>query len=177
MNTIRRMMILPALCLLTVVWVGGCGYTAKNQGRQGISTVCVPIWTRGADIYRRDLEIRLTEAIIKKIELDRNYKVVAKNRADTLLTGSIDRISQATLSINPDTGIPREMQITFYVSFKWEDLRRNKTYVEKKNFRVTTVYLPDAPFNEDFFRGSEDLMDKLAERIVETTEAEWGNEQ
>jgi len=170
------MMILPALCLLTVICVGGCGYTAKDQFRTGISTVCVPIWTRGPDVYRRNLEFRLTQAIIKRIELDTKYKVIGKNRADTLLTGSIDQISQATLSMNPDTGIPREMQVTFYVSFKWEDLRRNKTYVKKKNFTVATVYLPDAPFNEDFFRGSEDLMDKLARRIVETMEAEWGNE-
>lgn len=150
------------------------GYTARSQYRQGIRTVAVPIWTRGKDVFRRDVEIRLTEALVKRIELDTPYKVSTKQQADTILTGTIDMISQQTLSFDPDTGDPREKQLTFMVSFKWEDLRTGNIVVEKKNFRVAGVYLPPAPFNEDFFTGSEDLLDKLARRIVETMEADWG---
>ncbi len=162
--------------------VGGClsndpatGYTTTSQYRQGIRTVAAPIWTRGKDVYRRDVEIRLTESIIKRIELDTPYKVTTKSQADTILTGTIDLISQQTLSFDPDSGVPREMQVTFSVSFKWEDLRTGKTLVKRKNFQVAGVYLPPAPFSEDFFEGSADLMDKLARRIVETMEADWDN--
>ena len=170
------------LGLLMAGVLGGClsddptlGYTARSQYRQGIRTVAVPIWTRGKDVYRRDIEIRLTEALVKRIELDTPYKVTTKQQADTILTGTIDTISQQTLSFDPDSGDPREMQLTFTVSFKWEDLRTGNVVVEKKNFRVAGVYLPPAPFNENFFQGSEDLLDKLARRIVETMEADWGN--
>ena len=167
------------LCVVALGWLlaaTGCepfGYTARNQYRKGIRTVCVPMWTRGKDVYRRDLEIRLTQALVKRIELDTPYKVVLKDRADTILTGSIEQISQATLSFNPDTGNPREVEVAFVVSFKWEDQRTGNTLVKKKVFRVAAVYLPDDPFDENFFRGSEDLMDRLARRIVETMEADW----
>ncbi|MBN1941973.1 MAG: hypothetical protein JW849_01650 [Phycisphaerae bacterium] len=155
----------------------GCepmGYTARNAYRKNIRTVAVPIWTRGKDIYRREVEIRLTEAIAKRVELDTPYKITNRQKADTLLTGTIDKIEQATTSFNPDTGVPREIAVTFHVSFQWEDLRSGAILVKKEDFPVSAVYLPTAPFNEDFFLGSEDLMERLARRIVETMEADWG---
>ena len=170
---------IPAF-LLSAVLAGiliGCepmGYTAQNQYRKNIRTVAVPIWTRGKDVYRRDVEIRLTQALAKRIELDTPYKITDKKKADTLLSGSIDKIEQATTSFNPDTGTPREIAITYYVSFTWEDLRTGQVLVKKDNFPVSAVYLPSPPFNERFFLGSEALMERLARRIVETMEADWG---
>jgi len=182
MNTIK-FGLFTLLIGLPLVFVGsGCfnddptlGYTAQSQYRTGIQTVEVPIWTRGKDVYRRDLEIDLTAALVKRIELDTPYKVTKKNRADTKLMGSIERITQRVLSFNPDTGQPREKEVTFSVSFKWTDLRTGKVLVKRKDFDVAVVYLPDAPYNENFFLGSQKLMDKLARRIVETMETDWGN--
>ena len=151
------------------------GYTARNHYRPGIQTVVVPMWTRGKDVYRRGLEISLTKALVKRIELDTPYKVTKKDRADTEFDGSIDTIIQQVLSFNPDTGQPREIQVTFEVSFKWTDLRTGKVLVERETFDVTGVYLPDAPFNEDFFLGSQKLMDNMALRIVETMEVGGGD--
>lgn len=155
----------------------GCepmGYTARSQYRKNIRTIAVPIWTRGKDVYRREVEIRLTQALAKRIELDTPYKITDRKKADTLLRGSIDKIEQATTSFNPDTGTPREIAVTFYVSFTWEDLRSGKVLVKKTKFAVSDVYLPPSPFNEGFFLGSEALMERLARRIVETMEADWG---
>jgi hypothetical protein len=149
------------------------GYTAQSQYRTGINTVAVPLWTRGQDVYRRDIEFQLTEALIKRIELNTPYKVVKKDQADSILTGTIDRIEQSTLSFNPDTGRPREIQMTFFVSFRWKDLRTGNTLVRERNFRVSDVYLPSQPFGEDFFQGSQSLIDKLSRRIVETMETDW----
>jgi hypothetical protein len=167
---------LAMLCILA-----GCdsnatlmGYTAQNQYRTGVQTVAVPMWKRGKEVYRRDLETRLTEALIKRIELDTPYKVTLKDRADSILTGTIDQITQSTLSMNTDTGQPREIQITFLVTWTWKDLRSGQMLAERKRYRYSCVYLPSDPYNEDFFRGSEDLMDRLARRIVESMEADWG---
>ncbi len=166
---------------LVAVWLSvavlGCepmGYTARSQYRSGIRTVAVPVWTRGKDVYRRDVEIRLTQALVKRLELDTPYKVTDKAKADTLLTGSIEKIEQTTTSFNPDTGQPRELAVKFFVNFQWEDLRTGKMLVREQNFTVSDVYLPTEPFNENFFIGSEALMERLARRIVETLEADWG---
>jgi hypothetical protein len=182
MNTKRIFQKIPralTASLLLAAALAGCagdgmtGYTARNQYRGGIRTIAVPIWTRGKDVYRRDVELRLTKALIARIEQDTPYKTTVRERADTLLTGTIDQISQQTLSFNPDTGQPRELQVVFTVSFTWEDLRTGKEIVSRKDFQVADVYLPGAPFEEDFFRGSESLMDELARRIVETLEDQW----
>lgn len=149
------------------------GYTTASPYPSNIRTVYVPLWTRAQEVYRRENEIRLTEALIKRIEQDTPYKVTTRQRADSELTGTIDTISQQTLSFNPDTGNPREIQVTFSVSFQWTDLRSGDVICEHKQFRVADVYLPDNPYNEDFFLGSESLMDKLARRIVEQMESPW----
>ncbi len=180
MNRTRYVILALAAGMLSAMSAPGClsddptvGYTARNQYRKGIRTVAVPIWTRGKDVYRRDVETRLTEALVKRIELDTPYKVTDKQKADSLLTGTIERITQATLSFNPDTGQVRELEVAFTVTFKWKDLRTGDILVNRRNFRVADVYIPPDPFNEDFFRGSESLMESLARRIVETMEADW----
>ena len=149
------------------------GYTTKSQYVEGIKTVAVPIWRRGKKVYRRGLEMRLTEAIIKRMELDTPYKVTDKSRADTEIRGSIDLVSQRVLSFNPDSGMPREKEITMTVSFTWTDLRNGKVIAERRNFRQTGTYIPPAPLGEDFFQGSEDVVNRLAKRIVEQMEADW----
>ncbi len=181
MNKIHCAILALAAGILSAILLPGClsddptvGYTARSQYRKGIQTVAVPIWTRGKNVYRRNVEIRLTQALVKRIELDTPYKVTDKQKADTLLSGTIERIEQATLSFNPDTGRPREIEVAFTVAFKWEDLRTGDVIVDRRNFRVADVYIPPHPFNEDFFRGSESLMERLARRIVETMEADWG---
>ena len=149
------------------------GYTLKSQYVEGIKTVAVPIWHRGRDVYRRDLEFHLTEAIIKRLELDTPYKVTDKSRADTELRGTIDLIPQRVLSYNPDTGRSREMEVTLTVSFTWTDLRSGKVLAQRRDLRQAGTYIPPVPFGEDFFQGSEDVVDKLARRIVEHMEADW----
>ena len=148
------------------------GYSTRSQYVQGVKTVFVPIWQRGRNVYRRELEKRLTEAVIKRMELDTPYKQTDKSRADTELTGTLERISQRVLSYNPDSGLPREKEIVILVSYKWTDLRNGKVLAQG---RVTEsgVYIPPAPLDEDFFQGSEDVINKLAKRVVEKMEASW----
>jgi outer membrane lipopolysaccharide assembly protein LptE/RlpB len=149
------------------------GYTVKSQYLQNVRTVAVPIWTRGKEVYRRELEMQLTEAVIKRLELSTPYKVVDKTRADTELRGTIDNVSQRVLSFNPDSGQARETEITYTVSFTWTDLRSGKVLTRRRNFRQAGAYIPLAPFGEGFFQGSEDVVNKLAQRIVEQLAVEW----
>ena len=150
------------------------GYTTIDQYRPEIKTIAVPIFRRGTYEYRRDIEFRLTEALIKQIEAQTRYKVVSKGRADTELTGTIRAIDQQVLSFAPDTGRAREIQMRIIVDFTWKDLRgEGKVLVERKNFRVAAEYIPPDPFNEDFFLGSEDAFNKMARRIVGQLAQPW----
>jgi hypothetical protein len=101
------------------------------------------------------------------------YKVTAKSRADTLLVGSIDDVEQRVLSFSPDTGLPRESELTLVVSFTWTDLRTGKTIVQRKKMRVSGTYTREDPITEDFFQGSENVINRLASRVVEQMEQPW----
>jgi len=165
--------------LTTLMLLPGCatdpsaGYTTAQQFPEGIDSVCVPIWNRAKPVYRRGWEDRLTEALVKRIELDTPYEVTTKARADTELTGSIDRISQRVLSFNPDTGRARELEVTFTTSFRWTDLRSGEVILERNNFRIAGTYIEECGFSEDFFQGGEDVVNELAKRIVEQMESPW----
>lgn len=151
------------------------GYTMQSPYGQSHKTVAVPIWQRGKDVYRRGLEFDLTEAIQKRIEQITPMKVVPRQRASTLLEGTIESVEQNVMSYDPNSGKPREQQIRMIVSFVWKDLVTGKELVRRDKFPVAATYIPAAPFNEEFFTGSQDVMQRLAERIVEQMEEPWGS--
>ena len=164
-GTLGILMLAGAMLELT-----GCGYSSESLFPRQYKTVHVPMWTRGKDVYRRELEEKVTEAVQKRIEQRAGYRLAKKGQADTELTGSIDQINQRAMSINPDTGFVRELEVTFVVSFKWVDNATGHVIVERTNFRVAGTYFPEGPVNENFFQGSADVIDKLAQRVVEQME-------
>ena len=177
MKNTLAVLTVPLACLLGAV---GCtnpdptkGYTVASQYRPGIRTIAVPIWKRGTHEYRRDIEMRITEALVKHIETSTPYKVVDEARADTLLTGTLQRVHQRVLSYDPRFGTAREIQARFIVDFTWKDLRTGQILVDREDFRVVSTYIPPAPFREDFFLGSEDAVNKLARRVVEQFAQPW----
>jgi len=174
----NRTWILPGI--LAAALAAGCnadptqGYTTASQFRTDVQTVAVPIFRREAGEFRRNIEIRLTEAIIKHIEAQTPYKVVDRSRADTLLEGTLRWARIRPLSFDPRTGMAREVQVRLCVDFIWKDLREpGKVFAERKNFRVAADYIPQCPFSEDFFLGSEDAINKLGQRIVEQLAQPW----
>lgn len=170
-----------ALMLLVVAGLApvGCnqdpttGYTIKSPYRTDIRTVSVPMITRGKDVYRRRIEMRLTEALAKRIEMDTPYKVTKPERADTELKVTLDQIIQQVLTINPDDGLPRETEVTLVVSFRWKDLRNGRTIRAADQLRIADVYAPSQPLSEPFFIGQEGAVNKAAIRIVERLQDDW----
>lgn len=176
----RLWTVLAVVCLAAAAAGSGCAntdptraYTTRSQYRQGIKTVAVPMWKRGAGEFRRDIEIRLTESLVKRIEAETPYKVVDKARADTLLAGTLLSVKQHVLSFDPRTGQAREIQGRFMVEFTWKDLRTGKMLADVKKFPVTAEYVPERPLGQDFFTVSEDALNKLAGRIVEQLAEDW----
>ena len=76
-----------SVCVLQVALLSGCaGYQIGNRPlyRPDIRTVHVPVVQ--SESYRRYLGERLTEAIVKEIELRTPYKVVDEASADSVLS-------------------------------------------------------------------------------------------
>jgi len=161
------------LALVLTLLLGGCGYTTDSPFPDDVRTINVPIFHRGKGVFRRDIEFELTEAIKKRLNLDTPYRLADRGEADTELTGEIHAIEQQILYWNTNLGVPREMAVTFVVSFQWKDLRTGEIRARRDNMRVMVTRISDSPFNQTFFQSQEEMVSQLAKRIVEDLEAEW----
>jgi len=157
------------LSLLMFFGVGGCAYSTKRPFRTDIRTVHVEM-LHSKD-FRRELEFRLTEALIKRIELDTPYRIDEKRTANAELTGEILAVRNQTFGQDISTGRPREIGSTVVVRFRFQDLRSGDILVERPRFVYQTSYIP--PVGETFSDGMTRAMDGLAEQIVETMETDW----
>src|SRR3954467_12271315 len=85
----RRFALRCAAILLLVVSPGCIGYHVGTASLYApdVATVYVPMIE--SDSYRRDLGERLTEAVVKEIELKTPYKVVNTPDADSILSARL----------------------------------------------------------------------------------------
>lgn len=155
----------------------GCGYTTDrtaafrmtNADDERIRTVAVDVFESRE--FRRGLELQLTEALAKRIEIETPFKLAKKERADTLLSGEILDVRQATIGRDFRTVTPRETAATFVVSFQWKDLRSGEILLSRSNYVQTIDYI--RPLGEDFYHASQHAIDRLAERMVEEMQSDW----
>lgn len=172
-----------ALAMASILLLSGCGYnqsgspnnaleggyTWNSLYREDVQTVAVPIFTN--QDFRRGVEFRLTEAIIKQLEAHAPYKVVPRERADTILEGQITKISTATLSRDWYTNLPREQMIVITVDFIWKDLRTGQILVQRKGLEQQATYYPSLAEGE--FVGGQEAIERFAMNIVQELQADW----
>ena len=114
------------LCITLLLTLAGC--SAYRVGTSSlyppdIQTVYVPMFE--SDSFRRYLGERLTEAVIKEIELQTPYKVVGSPQADSVLTGRIINEAKRVIVENRFDE-PRNIEYNIAVQISWVD-RKNKT--------------------------------------------------
>src|SRR5690349_15212075 len=121
-NDTRRQPLLlacSAFCILNSAFLVGCaGYQIGNRAlyRPDIRTVHVPVVQ--SDSYPRHLGERLTEAIVKEIELRTPYKVVDEASADSVLTVRLASDTKRVLANNKFSE-PRDIETDFFIQTNW----------------------------------------------------------
>ena len=169
--------------LLALLLGAGCGYSQtgsennKQQGgyhwnslyREDIQTVAVPVFTTRD--YRRGIEFRLTEAVIKQLELHAPYKVVPKERADTILEGQVTSVKVGSLSRDFQTNLPREQELVITVDLTWKDLRTGKILLQRRGIQQDAVFHPQ--LGEGEFAGAQQAIERFALVIVQEMQADW----
>jgi hypothetical protein len=171
------------LVLTMLIPLAGCGYSQgggennKQQGgyhwnslyREDIQTVAIPIFS--TKDYRRGIEFRLTEAVIKQLELHAPYKVVPKERADTILEGQVTSVRVGTLSRDFQTNLPREQELVVTVDLTWKDLRTGKILLQRHGLQQDAVFHPQ--LGEGEFVGAQQAIERFALVIVQEMQADW----
>ena len=159
------------LVLLTVVAAAssGCGYSAKRPFSTDIQSIHVEMFQ--SKEFRRELEFRLTEAIVKRIEMDTPYRIAPRRTADALMTGEILSVDNRTFGDDFDSDLPREIGSTIVVRFRVQDMRTGEILAQRRRFVYQTSYIP--PVGETFDQGMTRGLEGLAEKMVESIESDW----
>jgi len=147
------------------------GYAFADTYDTQIKTVSVPIFKN--ETFGRGLETTLTDAIVKRIQRHTPYRVVASERSDTTLSGTITRVELQRLSDDPQTGLAQEQTYRITVRFTWLDNRTGQPRVVRENFAATGVFAPARGVGDRIEVAQRDAIDELARDIVESMRASW----
>ncbi len=155
--------------IIFLIVFSGCSYSTDRPFRKDVKTICVKPFSSRA--FRRRIEMNLTEAIKKRINLDTPYKLTDEAHADTILTGEVLDVRQGTMGRDFRVNRPRETQLTLIVSFQWKDLRTGKILVKRDRWLVSYDY--SRPVGETEYIALQGAVDRMAETIVEQLERDW----
>ncbi len=157
-----------ALLMLT-----GCAYSAKTLYPEKYHTVAVPVFENRT--FYQGVNASLGEALVKRIEQQTPYKVVAPGTADTILEGTITSISQTQLSRRRRGagGLPQELEVTVVCDWQWKDLRSGELIRQRKGFAAVGSYIPTSPVGEPVDIALQQAVDRMATDITNTLQADW----
>lgn len=174
----------PSVCLVAAVLIlslGGCaGYRfgAGSLYPPDIHTVYVPVFE--SDSFRRGLGERLTEAVVKEIELKTPYKVVSSAEADSVLTGKILLDTKRVLVEDPNDQ-PRETQVSMVIKVAWIDRKGDlvgstttgKIPIPDDALSLTATGQLIPEYGQSTVTAQQQTINTLAEKIVQMMEAPW----
>jgi len=154
-----------------VLLVGACGYHTKSLYPANVHTVAVPIFQNRT--FYRGVEFDLTEAVIKEIERRTPYKVVASDKADTLLSGTITEVQQNVLSRSEAGGLPQEMRVTLVVDLEWTDIRRGGVLRSRQGLSEVGRYIPARAVGQPYTTAQHEAVERMASLLVSTLRQDW----
>src|SRR6476659_2931502 len=168
-----------SLCILLLLVFSGCiGYHVGTASLYApdVATVYVPMIE--SDSYRRDLGERLTEAVIKEIELKTPYKVVSTPNADSILTARLQQDTRKRIVQNAFSD-PRVSETELRAEVNWLNRRWLPIVpaqaipipAELVAFSQSSNLIPEA--GQSVATSQQQAIQRLAQQIVGTMEAPW----
>ena len=167
------------LGLLAIATCLGCAsYHVGSQTLYApdVRTVYVPIVQ--SESFRRDLGERLTEAIVKEIELKTPFKVVGTPNADSILSARLVSDTKRIVVENQNDD-PRALELTMNVEVTWLN-RRREPLRDPRVVPLPTALLPIGgtstlvpEVGQSVATAQQQAIERLAEHIVSTMEEPW----
>ena len=170
--------LLAAFLFLTLAAAGCSGYHFGTRGlyTSEIRTVFVPI--AEADTYRHDLGERLTEAVCKRITDRTPFDLASSQDADSVLFIRLKSENQYISGLDRYNNT-RQKNMVWCISADWKT-RQEETLARLDPIPLTSVgvsvnemsYLV-AEMGQSTATVQQDLIDKLADRVVGLMEEKW----
>jgi hypothetical protein len=162
MKIVRRGVLVGVAAALAA-GLAGCGYSSKPLFTTAYKTVHVPIF--GNKTFRKQLEMRLTEAVAKNIEARTPYKVVGDpKQADTILQGTIVDVPEGVLTRRYGTNLPRETEVLISANVLWKDPRTGRVLIQRQQIVREATDIPQ--LGEHVWDAEQRAIEELAYAIV-----------
>lgn len=166
----------PLAMLFCVTGCAGYQVGTRSLYRPDVYSVSVPIFD--SDSLRRDLGERLTEAVVREIELKTPYKVVDGTQSDSVLFGRILTDSKYVVAENVNDE-PRDIEMELHVEVAWRD-RRGDLIAESYAMAVPSSLITFGQAVHLVPEGGQSVataqmqaIERLAEQIVAQMEVPW----
>ena len=155
--------------LLTLAGCKAYQFGSPTMHRFEIHSVHVPVFESGS--YRRFLGQRLTEAVVKEIELNTPFTVTSPDRAQSILTGRIVRQKKRVLS-ETENDDPRVLQNEIQIEASWVD-RNGFPLMERQVLKISREvdFIPEG--GQSLATAEQELIERLARQIVGQMEMTW----
>ena len=154
-----------------------CGYTRKVTLPREIKTVHVETFKNKVPLgnvyaYEPGLEMKITNAVIRRFHQDGNLKVVEGEKADAILEGDLTSFDQEGTRFS---GLERveEYRIYLVVALRLKDKKTGETIWEEENFSGDASYFVLGPRAVSRGEAVERAIDRLAHNIVDRTVEDW----
>jgi hypothetical protein len=147
------------------------GYSSASLYAPQFKSVAVPILQN--DSMVREMEFKLTDALIKEIESRTPYQILSEQYADTLLTGTITAVTLRTISQSRVTALDNEVMITVTMDFEWLNLQSGGRIIGRRDFSSSALFVPSRPSSEPIEMGQFAVVSQLSQDIVDQMQASW----
>ena len=165
-------------CLLFPLGIGCASYRMGSASLYApdVTTVYVPMIE--SDSFRRDLGERLTEAVVKEIELKTPFKVVGTPDADSIMSARLVGDTKRVIIENRNDD-PRLVEIGRAVEVTWLNRRREPIRMprtidlppELMSIGQIATLVPEA--GQSTVTAGQQAIERLAQQIVSTMEEPW----
>jgi hypothetical protein len=152
--------------------LSGCaGYNVGNQflHRSDIRTIHVEMFE--SESLRRFLGQRLTEAVVKQIELETPFTITEPALADSFIQGRLVKEKKRVLAENYYDD-PRNLEVDWQLEVTWVD-RAGVPLMQNPSLRINldTNFIPEG--GQSLSTAQQELIDRLARTIVGQLEMAW----
>ena len=163
------------LYFVALTSLAGCGYMVGGPYDPQLRTVEVPVFESTS--FRRGLDLQLTEAVQKQIQMRTPFRIV-KDGGDTRLTGRIVDLRKSVLGENRFDD-PRELQVNLALEVVWEDLHAGRVLAQEQipltpgmaALRSQAEFAPEV--GQSLATATQQAMNQMARHVVDLMETPW----
>lgn len=155
--------------LASLIMLSGCGYYSfKGALPSHIQSVAIPIFIDKSSYP--GMQEKVTDTVTEAFVSDNSLKVVDESKADIILNGTIQSVTQKAAAIKAGETVS-EYQMHVSVKIVSEDIKKSKKLYEKV-FRQYGIMSSSAGQDEKD-KAIDDAIQLITEDIINTTLGGW----